>query len=233
MYLYVHTKIMTIKAIAFDLDDTLLNTSGLLAPQATKKAFQILIDNGLNLNLDECEKIRTEMVKTVSHKDVFRYLASQFGNSSTLNSCDKAIAAFYHPDIPDHLPLLDDALDNLNKLFHRYNLYLVTAGINESQNKKIDSLAIRHFFKKIYITDSLNKERKKDAFVNILKNENILAENLLCIGNSLSSEIKDGLELGCMTCYFEFGEDRGPINEQLKPHFQVKKHQNLIATCHL
>ena len=32
-----------IKVIAFDLDDTLLDTSGLLAPKATRDAFDILI----------------------------------------------------------------------------------------------------------------------------------------------------------------------------------------------
>jgi putative hydrolase of the HAD superfamily len=66
---------MPIRAIAFDLDDTLMDTTGILVPRAALNAFQILIDAGLNLTLEQCGVKRTQGLKNVSHKDVFASVA--------------------------------------------------------------------------------------------------------------------------------------------------------------
>lgn len=44
------------QAWIFDLDDTLLDTSGLLIPMARKRAFQCLVEEGAMPSLDDCEK---------------------------------------------------------------------------------------------------------------------------------------------------------------------------------
>src|SRR3989344_5505591 len=86
-----------IKAIAIDLDDTLLDTSGLLAPRATQDAFVYLINNGLQLTLEECEAQRIELIKTVSHRDVFEKLASEYGSENTRKMVPETIRLFYDP----------------------------------------------------------------------------------------------------------------------------------------
>ncbi len=226
---------MKIHSIAFDLDDTLLDTTRLLSPMASQAAFCILQDHGLKLGLDECEKLRQEWVKTISHKDFFKKLAIEYGTDKTLKSLDLANKAFYHPVIPSELPLLPEALNNLEILKSKYDLFLVTAGIEDAQMAKIKSLNISHFFKKIFIVDSFNQKRKFDAFSAILAENNIQPENLLCIGNSLSSEIKDARLIGAWACYFAFGEDRGsyPTDPLLQPHFTVSNHSELIKTCQI
>lgn len=139
---------MPIQSIAFDLDDTLIDTTGLLAPKASEKAFQILIDAGLALNLVECEQKRLELIKTMSHKEAFKLLAERYGTPQTLNVLELANKAFYHPDIPTTLPLLPQALENLQALSKKYTLYLVTAGVKEAQLAKVKALNIGHFLKK-------------------------------------------------------------------------------------
>ena len=83
-----------IKAIAFDLDDTLLDTSGLLAPRATREAFEILIKAGLKLSHDECEKLRIEWIKEISHRDVFEKLAIHHGVAETRIAAEIATQLF-------------------------------------------------------------------------------------------------------------------------------------------
>ena len=226
---------MKIRAIAFDLDDTLLDTTRLLSPMASQAAFCILQDHGLKLGLDECEKLRQEWVKTISHRDVFKKLATEYGTDKTLKCLDLANKAFYHPAIPIQLPLLPDAQNNLDQLKTNYELFLVTAGLEDAQMAKIKSLNISHYFKKIFIIDSFLQKRKFDAFSAIISENDIQPENLLCIGNSLSSEIKDARLIGAWACYFAFGEDRGayPIVPQLQPHFTVSSHSELIKTCRI
>lgn len=224
-----------VKAIAFDLDDTLMDTSGILVPRASAAAFAILIKAGLKLSQHECEKKRIEVIKTRSHKDVFLHLAQKFGNAETLKAVDLAIQAFYEPELPKALPLLPDALINLNYLKDKYPLYLVTAGVESAQRSKAKALGIDDYFKTIYVTNSLRKERKAEVFLEIIKNLNILPNELLCVGNSLLSEIADAQKIGAMACYFEFGEDRGLLADfgVQKPQFHIRHHKELISTCKL
>lgn len=222
---------MAIKSIAFDLDDTLLDTSGLLVPVASREAFNILISNGLRLSLDECEKQRLNLIKTISHKDLFMHLSEKFGNSQTIASVPLATRAFYEPDLPLSLPLLSEAETVLESLHMKYNLYIVTAGYESGQKNKIRSLQIEKYFKGIFVVNSLNNERKITAFRKILELDSLRPPDLLCIGNSLSSEIKDAKELGAISCYFEFGEDRGPIPAEphLKPDYHIKNLAQLLS----
>ena len=112
---------------------------------------------------------------------------------------------------------------------------LGTAGLEDAQMAKIKSLNIEHYFKKIFIIDSFLQKRKFDAFSAIISENDMQPENLLCIGNSLSSEIKDARLIGAWACYFAFGEDRGayPTDPQLQPHFTVSSHSELIKTCRI
>ena len=152
------------KAIAFDLDDTLLDTSGILVPGASVDAFNILIGAGLKLNLHDCEIKRLEIIKTYSHREVFLHLAQHFGSSSTVNAVPEAIKAFYEPTLPDHLPLLPGALKNIQYLKGKYSLFLVTAGVDNVQRQKAQALGVAHEFEKIYVTNSLLKEKKREDF---------------------------------------------------------------------
>lgn len=226
---------MPIRAIAFDLDDTLMDTTGILVPRAALNAFQILIDAGLKLTLEQCEEKRTQMIKNVSHKDVFATLAKDHGTTETLKVLDHANKAFYEPHLQNQLPLLEGARQNIDQLKNNYSLYIVTAGFESAQNQKVKALGIHRDFKKVFVVNSLEKERKFGAFQKILELENIQPDELLCIGNSLSSEIKDAKKLGAVACYFEFGEDRGAVSSDPaeKPDYHVKHHFDVIPTCKL
>ncbi|MBC7421444.1 MAG: HAD family hydrolase [Bdellovibrio sp.] len=224
-----------IKAIAFDLDDTLLDTTGLLVPKASAEAFSVLIKAGLKLTLEECEKFRLEMIKETSHKEVFEKLASQYGTPETKLASTEAVRLFYEPNLPDQLPLLKGARENLDYLKKKYKLFLVTAGADQAQKQKAVALGVTNDFERIYVVNSLDKKRKKAVFEDILQQGNYQPENLLCIGNSLSSEIYDALQIGAKACYFEFGENRGYLvtDPRYKPDFHIRTHAELIAACKL
>lgn len=223
------------KAIAFDLDDTLMDTSGLLIPKASAHAFEILIAAGLRLSPQECELKRLEIIKKNSHKEVFLHLAEKFGSSQTVAAVEQAIKAFYEPELPAQLTLLPGAEENLNYLQPKYPLFLVTAGTVNTQHQKADALGISKKFNSIYVINSLNKQRKAHAFLEIIKNTNIKPAELLCIGNSLLSEIADAIKIGATACYFEFGEERGAMPQLAneRPQYHIRNHHELIPVCKL
>ena len=223
-----------IKAIAFDLDDTLLDTSGLLTPQASRETFNLMIQKGLKLSLGECESFRTNLIRTYSHREVFEKLANTYGTAETVQNLPEIYDSFYFAKLPKDLPLIKDAQENLSYLKTKYALYLVTAGIESSQLAKVEALGIKKDFKEVFVVNSLLKHKKKDAFQKILELENIQAEQLLCIGNSLLSEIQDAISLNAKACYFEHGEERGKLTDLPRPpDFHVKNHAELIKACQL
>ena len=223
-----------IKVIAFDLDDTLLDTSGLLAPRFALATFHFMIKKGLKINVKECEEIRKKLVTKVSHREVFEKLAYEYGTQETVDNLPEIIDHFYNPILPDQLPLMPGARENIEYLKNKYTLYLVTAGAQTSQLSKAFAMGIVKDFKKVIVVNSLIRHRKADAFLKIINEEQIQASELLCIGNSLVSEIADAIEIGAIACHFDHGESRGSVeNLSRKPHFYLKTHAELIKACGL
>lgn len=223
------------KSIVFDLDDTLLDTSGLLVPMAAMRACQAMIDAGLNCSLEDCMKLRHQLASEFSHTDIFTQIAHRFGASQHGKAVHDALEAFYNPDVPTTLPLMPGAIENLLYLKKHYSLYLVTMGAQEAQLQKIKALEIEKFFQNIYILNGFIGERKEKAFVEILKHEAHDAKHLLSIGNRLSSEIRDAKRVGSDTCYFAHGEHVGEKAQVPEDHpdYTIFHHKDLIHTCAL
>ncbi|MFP5518530.1 MAG: HAD hydrolase-like protein [Bdellovibrionia bacterium] len=224
-----------IRAIAFDLDDTLLDTSGILVPKAAERACLALMSVGASCSLEECLNMRKELAASASHPEIFGHIADHFEVQERDLAIQLAIQEFYNPEVPNTLPLIAGAREVLQQLLSKYDLYLVTMGMKSAQAQKIAALNIAPFFKRIFILDSIRGERKLDAFQEILRHSNYLPEELLCVGNRLSAEIRDGKLCGAKTCYFEFGEHVGEKPQMVAdiPDFTIRTHYELIETCKL
>ncbi|WP_413585422.1 HAD hydrolase-like protein [Bdellovibrio sp. HCB274] len=224
-----------IKSIAFDLDDTLVDTSGLLVPMASQRACEAMIAAGVCVSLEECMTIREELAANLSHTEIFTKIVNQFGTNQPGKAVHDALEEFYNPEVPSVLPLLAGATENLLHLKEHYNLYLVTMGSFDAQVEKIKALGIEKFFKKIYVLNGFIGEKKEAAFLDILAQEKHPAAELLSIGNRLSSEIRDGKRVGATTCYFAHGEHVGEeaVYPEDTPDYTITQHKDLIKVCGL
>ncbi|HWU42414.1 MAG TPA: HAD hydrolase-like protein [Bdellovibrio sp.] len=223
------------KSIIFDLDDTLLDTSGLLVPMASLNACQAMINAGLQCSLEDAMKMRHRLASEFSHTEIFTQIANHYGTNQKGKAVHDALEEFYNPDIPMFLPLMPGATENLLHLKEQYSLYLVTMGSFDAQVEKIRALQIEKFFKKIYVLNGFIGERKEVAFADILNKENLPPTDMLSVGNRLSSEIRDAKRLGCATCYFAHGEHIGEKAQYPEDHpdFTIYHHKDLITTCGL
>jgi putative hydrolase of the HAD superfamily len=224
-----------IKAIAFDLDDTLIDTSHLLVPIASHAAFLAMTKLGLKIDFQTFDQKRQFYAQSMKHHDIFRVIAKEFHPNPPNDMIEAGVTAFYNPPVPNEIPLLDNALANLNILKKKYVLFLVTSGSVPTQKEKIKATGVSLFFERVYTLDGFKKERKRAAFQDILKTLAIQPEELISIGNRLSQEIHDAKELGCKTCYFKYGEHVGEKARNLFeiPDFTVEHHKELIETCQL
>ncbi len=223
------------QSLAFDLDDTLLDTSGILVPVAATRACQAMLDAGVRCTMDQCLDMRAELAPAFSHTEIFTKIADRFGTNTKGKAIHDALDCFYNPEVPASLPLLPGALENLEALQKKYALYLVTVGAQETQLKKIRALGVEKYFKKLFVLNGFIGEKKELAFQEIIKTEKHPADQLLSIGNRLSSEIRDGKRAGANTCYFAFGEHVGEKAEYPEDHpdYTITAHKDLIKTCGL
>jgi len=224
-----------IKCIAFDLDDTLLNTSQLLVPLAARRSCEALLSAGVSSDIDTCLQWRASQAAEMTHTEIFATFIQKYGSPTPDQALQAALKAFYNPEIPERLPLMDGAEINLQNLAQNYSLFLVTSGEPTAQTGKIKALGIEKYFRKIFLINNFKNETKLEAFSEILKCEKILPEELLSIGNRLSQEIRYAKMCGAQTCYFCHGEHVGERPEQREdyPDFTIYKHSELVRTCGL
>lgn len=225
----------SIKCIAFDLDDTLVDTSQLLVPLAARHACEAMIQHGVQGDIDTCLAWRASKAAELTHQEIFQGFIDKYGSTTPNVALQEAMKAFYNPEVPERLPLMEGAEENLRQLSQKYTLFLVTSGEPSAQERKIKAAGIERYFKKIYLVNNFKKEEKKGAFLDILKTENLQPEELLSIGNRLSQEIRHAKLCGAKTCYFCHGEHVGeqPSQREDYPDFTIYKHSEFMKACQL
>ncbi len=204
-----------LKYIFFDLDDTLLDTHRILIPSAVQKACQVMIDNGLNVDLLKCLNSWKQFHLYFTGQELFSRITQEhlIANNVEILERQKIIAklgyeSFLNPVLPDVLPVEFQIIELLRKLKLKYHLILLTQGDPDIQNQKIVKMNIENFFEDIIIIHSLKNETKLIGFNKIISKYNIIEVEQTClsVGNRLSHEIAFAKQLGIKTCYLKKGE---------------------------
>ena len=208
---------MGIKAIIFDLDDTLYDGDHLTAI-ALDQAVQAMIDKGLNCKLDEGVKRIKESIKENPVTDKFRELA-KFFDQEDIDIINAGKNRYYNSDF-EELKIYYDTKEVLDILRDRYKLVLITQGAANQQNKKIDHLGIRNYFDFIFISEIGGKKVDFEKSMEVL---GLKSSEILVVGDRIESEIKIGNEFGMKTARLMRGKYRfiDPKEDNEKPDFDI------------
>lgn len=122
-----------------------------------------------------------------------------------LHSCEnpKKMAACYAEELANGHQLFPKAVEICEKLSAHAALYLTTNGIAEIQRKRFAATPLPPYFQKICISEEVGYS-KPDAryFETILKNEGLRKEEVLVVGDSLTSDIKGANAAGLDCCWY-------------------------------
>ena len=176
-------KINKIKAIVFDLDDTLY-----LEEKYIESGFlhiSKVIEQLFGLPRQENFKIISMLFKE-SSMNVFNRFLDKKGIKYT-----KEDIKYLVDEYRNHIPQIDfcfDAVTAIRKLKEKgYKLGIITDGFEESQRKKLVSLDAYNKFDEIIITDELGKEYWKPhprAFEMILEKFDIQPNEMIYVGDN-------------------------------------------------
>ena len=214
-----------IKAVLLDSDDTLLDFT-LAEHIALKKTLAEVgiepLDETISL-YSEINKRHWEMLErgeltrpqvlTQRFERLFETLGVE-GDSVLTQSVYETNLSIGHYFIPGAVELLE----NLSK---DYKLYMVTNGNESVQVPRLASAGIEHFFEEIFISQRIGYDKPRIEFFErcFEKMPYYEKDEMIIIGDSLTSDIKGGINAGIHTCWFNPRGKQG--REDIVPEYIV------------
>ncbi|PIN76350.1 hypothetical protein COV17_02915 [Candidatus Woesearchaeota archaeon CG10_big_fil_rev_8_21_14_0_10_36_11] len=198
---------MNSKLLIFDLDDTLIDTTGCIAPLKLKMALSAMVDAGLHVDsfsnaLFQLKKIDT---KSPSGKKSIHLFLEKMGASEDL--CKIGVETYYEfKDLNFSVNTLPRANEMLYELNRSHDLVIVSKGIEKVQLLKMQKAGIDPtLFKKVVIT---NEYYKKSEYQKVIKELQYLPENTIVCGDRVDGDLLPAKELGLKTVHIQWGRGK-------------------------
>ena len=114
------------------------------------------------------------------------------------------VDGLYRKYLNDSAVLIDGAIDLLESLKGRYALYIVTNGVAKTQYNRLAKSGLDRYFDGIFISEEANAQKPQMEFFEYCfeKMGRRDIENMLIIGNSLTSDMRGGNNAGIDTMWF-------------------------------
>jgi putative hydrolase of the HAD superfamily len=192
-----------IKAVFFDIDDTLYDTSG-FAKLARKAALNAMIDAGLPLSNDEAYILLRKIIKEKgsNYDRHFNVLTKRvFGEEKHLLIALGMIT--YHNVKFALLRLFPETMATLIHLKAQgYHMGVISNGITIKQYEKLVRLGLHHFFDSVITSQEAGVEKPDKAiFEMAMDRMGCKAENSVMIGNSFNDDILGAINAGMSAVY--------------------------------
>lgn len=199
-----------IKYVLFDLDNTLLDFTKAEAV-AIKKAFERFSVPATEANIRRYSEINDEQWKKLEKglmtKDEvlarrFELLFAELGVKNV--SAEEAQEVYEYHLGTGHI-FVDGALETLEALKGKYELYIVSNGTATVQDRRLESSGIAPYFKDIFISERVGANKPSREFFDLAfaRIPDFDRSKAIIVGDRLSSDILGGINAGIMTCWFD------------------------------
>ena len=117
---------------------------------------------------------------------------------------------------------MDGAEELLEYLYGKYDLYIASNGVAETQYSRMASAGIEKYFKGVFISETTGSHKPEKAYFDycFARMEDFDSDKTLIIGDSLSSDIKGGLHAGIKTCWYNPKGKPGRFD--IVPHYEIR-----------
>lgn len=216
-----------IRNVLFDLDDTLFDFHKAEKIALTKTLVHFGIDpteetlalystiNAAHWKRLEFGEISREEVKVGRYRELFKTIGVE---------CDPVKAtAYYESMLAIGHYFMPGAPELLEELYGKYRLYIVSNGTAKVQEGRIGSSGIAKYMDGIFISQILGANKPDKQFFDICFAEipDFSLNETVIIGDSLSSDIKGGINAGITTVWFN---PKGIENDSdIKPDYTIKE----------
>ncbi|HWS24420.1 MAG TPA: YjjG family noncanonical pyrimidine nucleotidase [Anaerolineales bacterium] len=194
--------------LLFDLDETLLDFGA-----AERYAFDALLkefgmmDDGTLLSAFSLINHKTwaEMEQKLITLDQVKVLRFQrFIEHFSLPFEPNVMAFEYLRKLSENHTEIPGAMNLIRSLSGNYRLGLVTNGLSEVQKPRLRNSGLDLYFEHIFISEEIKVAKPSHEFFSLVfeKFQNPDKRRTIIVGDSMSSDIKGGIDYGIDTCWF-------------------------------
>lgn len=110
----------------------------------------------------------------------------------------------YREQLNQSAVLIDGAVDILEYLSGKYELYVVTNGVSKTQYQRLSKSGLDKYFKDIFVSEDAKSQKPQKEFFDYCfsRMPAVSLSGMLIIGDALNSDIKGGNAAGIDTCWY-------------------------------
>ena len=110
----------------------------------------------------------------------------------------------YRAQLDASAVMIDGAQEILDYLSQKYDLYVITNGVSQTQYHRLKKSGIDKYMKDIFVSEDAGYQKPRKEFFEYCFHRmgNTDVSEMLVIGDSLSSDIRGGNNAGIDTCWF-------------------------------
>lgn len=199
--------------IIFDLDDTLVDTSGSIIPFRLSTCLTELIHLGLKIdNIEEAlECLKQLDFGAKSSEEALKEFLELYEAPASFFAMGKQII-YGDRALDEPIKATPFAYETLWELSRKHTLCIVSIGQKTIQMDKLKKAGIdTAFFSRIVVCENLDK---KPIYEAIMAELNALPHEVVVCGDRVSRDLIPAKQLGCKTIHFRWG--RGLNHDGLK-----------------
>lgn len=213
--------------IIFDLDDTLIDTSGCAGPIKLRIALRAMMEARLNVISEEEAFASLQEIDRHSpngRETLRQFLEKLNANAHLLEIGTKEYYGKTEVDFP--VTALEEAVDTLTQLKKKHQLILISTGVEEEQFRKMKSAGITTtIFQKIVICQEYNK---KKYYQQLQQEFNCPSSEILICADKFETDLLPAQELGMKTVQILWGRAL-TTPKTGNPDYQIRKIKELLS----
>lgn len=217
----------------FDLDDTLLDFHKAEAIALRQTLIALELEpaemaitryseiNAAQWRLLEEGKLTREQVLTRRFALLFEELGVERSHVQAKEIYEQLLGVGHY--------FIPGAPEVLEALAPNYDLYLVSNGTATVQESRLESAGIKPYFKDIFISQLVGYDKPRKEFFDrcFARIPNFKREKAIIAGDSLTSDMRGGINAGIRTCWFN--PHRKPRREDIPVDYEINELSDLPA----
>lgn len=214
---------MKYKNIIFDADETLFDFR-----KSERYAFE---NTMLEFNIDYKEEYHLKIYQDINNaiwKEFEQGLITQkklkierfkrLSDKLSIKFDEAEFAKSYMRHLADASFLFDESTELIEALNKNYTLSIVTNGLTDVQNKRIRKSVIGKYFNAIIVSEEVEVSKPNPKIFEFALN-NTDKSQVLVVGDSLTSDIQGGINLGVDTCWYN--PNKIVNKTEIKPTYEI------------
>ena len=146
-----------------------------------------------------------------------------------IDSDPEAVQELYESELGVGHLYLPGAEDFLQNLYGKYRLYLVSNGTASVQESRIGSSDLAKYLDGIFVSEAVGADKPSLEFFErcFAKIPPFSKEEAVIIGDSLTSDIRGGINAGLHTIWFNHRDQK--TREDIVPEFEAKTYAEILS----